>query len=411
MTAFRQRRACPGLSAPMPTGDGLLVRFVPIAPMRIDRFALLCAMARRDGNGTLEISARGSLQVRGLTEASAPDFAMTMGALGIGTADGRVIASPLDDALEALVDTVALAHELRRAIGKAKLALAPKLSVVVDGGGSLHLDALRADIRLRAYGPAQRPRLGVFIGGDGGPGREQALGSIEPGEAATVVLALLRAIAAQGQRAADLIVAAGGAPRAEALGITGPAPVLPRRPPAEPIGRHALRDGTLALGIALAFGHASADALGDLMIHAAACGCYSVSFAPGRALLLIGVAGQNAATLAAAAQQLGFIVDAADPRRRIVACPGAPACGSGLIAARAIASTLVPLRHGVIHVSGCPKGCAHPAAAVLTIVGTARGCGMIRNGTARAVPDRHVDLADLAAAIAAVAPVAEAAHG
>ena len=45
------RGACPGLSAPMPTGDGLLVRLLPIGTVPLAAFAELCAAARKHGNG------------------------------------------------------------------------------------------------------------------------------------------------------------------------------------------------------------------------------------------------------------------------------------------------------------------------------------------------------------------------
>jgi len=75
MSASLVRGACPGLSAPMPTGDGLLVRLTPDGAMDIDAFVALCALALRHGNGVMEITARGNVQVRGLTPQSAPPFA------------------------------------------------------------------------------------------------------------------------------------------------------------------------------------------------------------------------------------------------------------------------------------------------------------------------------------------------
>jgi precorrin-3B synthase len=48
-------------------------------------------------------------------------------------------------------------------------------------------------------------------------------------------------------------------------------------------------------------------------------------------------------------------------------------------------------------VSGCAKGCAHPVAAPLTIVGTAQGCGLIKNSTAGAHPDTYMSEEDLMA--------------
>jgi precorrin-3B synthase len=100
-------------------------------------------------------------------------------------------------------------------------------------------------------------------------------------------------------------------------------------------------------------------------------------------------------------------VEASDPRRRITACPGAPLCAHGLIAARALAADLA--RHvslpgdGIaLHVSGCAKGCAHPKQVPLTIVGTAQGCGIVREGSARDAPTAYADPADLADLLARI---------
>ena len=154
MSAPRRRGACPGLSVPMPTGDGLLARLMPTGPVRLDAFRALCASARRHGNGTIEVTARGSLQVRGLSESSAPLFAAEVGRLAIDLQDGvPVLAGPLAGADVAPVDPAGIAAKLRRALRSSPLALSPKVSVVVDGCGGLHLDAVSADIRLRATEP------------------------------------------------------------------------------------------------------------------------------------------------------------------------------------------------------------------------------------------------------------------
>jgi precorrin-3B synthase len=173
----------------------------------------------------------------------------------------------------------------------------------------------------------------------------------------------------------------------------------------------------VASGLAPAFGHAHADALIKLARIAAGYGTRSIRPAPGRAILLIGVALHDAAALTSAARQIGFIVRADDPRRRIAACSGKPACASGLIATRSLASEiaqrLAPSEGGIaVHVSGCAKGCAHPGTAALTLIGTEQGCGLVRNGTARMRPDCHVDTADIAGEVARLtARPREAAHG
>jgi len=56
-----------------------------------------------------------------------------------------------------------------------------------------------------------------------------------------------------------------------------------------------------------------------------------------------------------------------------------------------------------IHLSGCAKGCAHPAPAALTVVGTSEGCALIADGTARDAPFAVVTAHELPAAIAGYA--------
>ncbi len=68
VSASMRRGACPGLSAPMATGDGLLARLTPSgSTIALDAFAGLCAAARTHGNGIIEITSRGSIQIRGLS--------------------------------------------------------------------------------------------------------------------------------------------------------------------------------------------------------------------------------------------------------------------------------------------------------------------------------------------------------
>jgi precorrin-3B synthase len=123
--------------------------------------------------------------------------------------------------------------------------------------------------------------------------------------------------------------------------------------------------------------------------------------------LTIGLSETSASALTAAADELGFIVRADDPRRHVVACPGSPICASAHIASRAlaplIAENMTPyLDEGAtIHISGCTKGCAQAAAAALTVVGTPEGAALIADGSPRdrayAVAPTHELLAAITA--------------
>jgi precorrin-3B synthase len=393
MTHFR--RACPALSAPMATGDGLLVRFVPAGPIPLDALIDLCAAARAHGNGVMEITARGSVQVRGLTPLSAPLFAEAVEALGIDLCEGvPVLCDPLSGDPAALIDAHGVAAKLRRAIIAAGLRLAPKVSVVVDGGGRIDFDALSADIRLRAVPADGGPKFRLGVAGNAKSATR--LGLVFPTEAVEAVLDLLAQIAELGPeaRGADLLDRPAFPPQDD-----DPSPNSPR---ADPIGLHPLKDGALAVGVGLPFGQVDAEALMELARRAKTHGAGWLRPAPGRSLLLGPLGSASADAMTQAAQALGFVTEARDPRRRIAACPGAPACAHGLIAARALAADIardVPLEGDgiVLHVSGCAKGCAHPRPAPLVIVGTERGWGMVRNGMAQAAPSAYVSPADLVA--------------
>ncbi len=407
----QRRGGCPGLSAPMQTGDGLLVRLTPIGTMPLDAFAELCAATRQHGNGIVEITARGNIQVRGLSPASAPRFAAAIAALGIAAADGvPVLSDPLAGLdPEELIDAGALAADLRHALAQSSLAarLSAKVSVAIDGGRSLGLDAVAADVRLRAERTDGGGALVISIGGDAASAAH--LGVIAPGDGVEAAMRLLDVIARCGRdaRARDIVAAEGATVFQSAVAdlLIGDTPPRQSRLSSEAIGVHRLRDGRSAYGVGLAFGHADAMTLRRLAEGARAAAAIGIRAAPGRLLVIVGLTRQALASFVALAENLGFIVRADDPRRNIVACAGAPLCGSAHIATRAIAPRMADAAapHGdgfKIHLSGCAKGCAHPASAALTIVGTPDGCALIADGSARDTPFTVIPANELPTAIA-----------
>jgi precorrin-3B synthase len=151
-----------------------------------------------------------------------------------------------------------------------------------------------------------------------------------------------------------------------------------------------------SMGLAPVFGQTNAAALRALADLAARHGDGALRIGPWRTFLIGGVPAQQADALARAADAIGLIADPADPRLRIAACPGGPACSSGLMPARADAALMAAVPGAVrVHVSGCAKGCAHPAPAALTFVGTADGYALVRHGRAGdAAVARGLSLAD-----------------
>lgn len=392
-----RRGACPSLPEPMRTGDGLLARLQPAAPLTLDQLAGLARLAGEFGNGVVEVTARGKLQLRGLTADSAPALAAGVEALGIEVAAGFPVETSALAGLDPaeIFDPRPLARAISRRAGGLVPRLAPKASVVVDGGGAQHLRALKADI---AFTAGSGGHLLVRLAG-------VAAGEVAPERAAAVAVGLLERLAARGPavRMAELLADEGIDTLRAQAGLM-PAPDR-TPPPAEPVGLHPLTDGTSALGLGLAFGQVEAGALAALARAAREAGARHVEPAAGRALMVAGLADEAARGLTAQARDMGFLTDPRDPRRRVIACAGAPACGSARMETHALALALAPSLtqggllgelDGEMHVSGCAKGCAHPAPAGLTIVGLDEGMGLVVEGTARDVPARRLSWQDVA---------------
>jgi precorrin-3B synthase len=159
----------------------------------------------------------------------------------------------------------------------------------------------------------------------------------------------------------------------------------------------------VAQGVALAFGYAEAGELKRFAHAAAQCGATSIQPAPGRALLAIGLHAAAASQCAADAAAAGFILRSDDARRYVVACAGAPACGSAAFSTRqlapAVAQAALPFLDGslTIHLSGCAKGCAHSSAAALTLVGPDR---LVVQGRAGDAPQGRISAADFISGLA-----------
>ncbi|ESY76024.1 cobalamin biosynthesis protein CobG [Mesorhizobium sp. LNHC252B00] len=463
MNAFSRRGACPALSAPMQTGDGLLVRLNPVAGGLSPKFLIgLAESALRLGNGIMEVTARGSLQIRGLTAESATVLAAEVDALGIAVRTGvPVETGPLAgiDPQE-IADPLPLAQRIRAAVEEAGLTqrLGPKISVVVDGGGQLTLNAVTADVRLVAMRTDAGVRWQVSVAGDGQNAKR--LVAVEDDTAHDIAVAVLRMVAEKGReaRARDLS-------ERQLASLAGwhsmaPPSVLPDISPSRgEISSFAVRarsstlvigeskDGSaisplegemsgrteggavehsrrpigffnlshaIALGIGLPYGSMPADKIITLAQNALTLGTTEIRLAPGRALLLLGQPTAASQPLQDTAATLGFVTSPADPRTRIAACPGTPACASGRIATRDIAETIAAENADILdftlHISGCAKGCAHAGKAALTLVGGENGAGLVVNATAKALPAGYRPGYDAARGISRVAAMIRSAR-
>jgi precorrin-3B synthase len=402
-STWQRRGACPTLLEPMQTGDGLLARLRPTGGiLTVLQFIQLAEAARRHGNGIVEITARGSLQIRGLRSGSVQPLAADLAASGISVPAGPVIElSPLHGiALDEIGNPAEIEAQLREELAVELLSplLAPKLSIVLDGGGIGGLAAVTGDIRVSAVS------VGVWrvaINGD-----ERAALPLLTGSAAEAVRAvgeLLRQLVLLGRhkRCRDI--------ERESLLLAFPSmeEMSHARAPESKdplVGTLALPDGSAILGLRPRFGQMHASELVSFLEQAEALGATEVRPGPGRIFFLVGLDGQSAATVAEMAPRYGLSVDGDDPSMHIATCAGAGACASGRFQTRACADRLVgkapELLDGsmTVHLSGCAKGCAHPRPA-LCVVGADDGYHLMLDGVASDIPDAQIAGGDIDSAI------------
>ncbi len=402
-STWQRRGACPTLLEPMQTGDGLLARLRPTGGiLTVRQFIQLAEAAKKHGNGIVEITARGSLQMRGLRSGSVQPIAADLAASAISIPAGPVIElSALHGiAPDEIGNPAEIEARLRQELAVELLSplLAPKLSIVLDGGGIGGLAAVTGDIRVSAVS------VGVWrvaINGD-----ERAALPLLTGSAAEAVRAvgeLLRQLVLLGRhkRCRDI--------ERESLLLAFPsmeAMTLARAPESKDplVGTLALPDGSAILGLRPRFGQMHASELISFLEQAEALGATEVRPGPGRIFFLVGLDGHSAATVAEMAPGYGLSVDGDDPSMHIATCAGAGACASGRFQTKACAERLVAkapeLLDGsmTVHLSGCAKGCAHPRPA-LCVVGADDGYHLMLDGVASDIPDAQIAGGDIDSAI------------
>ena len=358
---------CPGALRPMLSGDGLVVRVRPHGGrLTRDQAQRIATLAASHGNGIIELSSRANIQMRGVSDASHGPLIDGLSKLGLIDptteieARRNIVVTPFWQEGDGTSDLVAaLAEELARSDAP---DLPGKFGFAVDTG---HLPVLRgvsADIRI------ERAQDGLVVFAD-----SCALGaSANWTNAAEMAVSLAHwfletggSVDGRGRMAAHLAKKE----RLPDAFLVRPIQVLPVTPIPTP-GR--VDAGYL---VGFEFGQLQAKSLSILAESG------PMRLTPWRMLLIEGAVGAPDIT--------GLITDPGDSRLRVSACTGTPGCPQALGQTRTIAralATSVPIGSH-LHVSGCPKGCAHPAPSTSTLVARRDGLyDLIRDGRAADSP-------------------------
>ncbi|MFI2606897.1 cobalamin biosynthesis protein CobG [Kitasatospora sp. NPDC018619] len=361
--------ACPGALRLHAADDGALARIRLPGGFLTDRQALaLAGAAEALGDGELEVTSRGNVQLRGLAPHCATELAERLRAVGLLPSDTHervrnVVASPtagLDtaDGAPGCPDVHAWVRELDARLCASDWAagLSGKFLFALDDGRG-DVAALDADVTLIANPDGTR-LLRLGRDGSGHP--------VEAGQEVTAVLeaarSFLAALRTSGRKAWHLrevpeLLPAGTVPLPA---FAGAAPAVGALP------------GGLSVG--LRFGRASAAQWRALVAASAG----ELRLTPWRGAVLPGAPAERLPALAAA----GFRTEPGSAWERATACTGLPGCAKSLADVRTDAARALDAVVGAgaaaagalpVHWSGCERRCGHPAGRWVDVLATGHG--------------------------------------
>ncbi|MCF8604860.1 precorrin-3B synthase [Gordonia sp. HY442] len=364
---------CPGVFATHEAADGRLAR-IRIPGGLIDAAALdaLAAAADEFGDGTIEITVRGNLQIRGIETDRVDEFGAAVRAAGLASdADHdrvrNVAMSPFTGRVGGLTDLRPVADDLH-----ARLVTAT-WSTALSGRFWFGLDDGRGDVLARAAdvtGAAIDADASVVVVGGVRVGDRVAHTDLA---AAMIDAASVFAEIADGVwRVADLDDRRRGelyerlGPRDEA---SPAAQVADSR-----VGWFTQADGQVMLGAVVPFARLTA----QQARFAAAIGS-PVTVTPEREILIGDLDEAVADTVVRVFAPLGFVFDARSPWTTLTACTGAPGCGKSLTDVRGdLGLHIVGLDPDAgpphpEHWVGCDRGCGSPTRSHVRVLASSDG--------------------------------------
>jgi precorrin-3B synthase len=369
--------ACPGALQTHAAADGGLARVrVPGGTLSAGQLRTLAAAARELGDGHLELTSRGNLQLRGLAPGAETSLGARLADAGLLPSDTHervrnVLASTLSGRTgDGHLDVRPWVRELDAGLrADPDLAGLPGrfLATLDDGRGDVA--GLGGDVGLLGLSPGTVAL--TLAGTDSGlrPRPEDAVAL-----ALDAARAFLAERAAQGSSAWRLAELTDGPARVAArLGSPGPVLDLPAAPVTGPVGAATQLDGRTALIGVVPLGRLTADQA-DLLARLAA----EVQLTPWRSVVVPDLAEDAVDDAAVDLFRTGMVFDEASPWLQVTTCAGRPGCAKSLADVRADATAAV--RAGALpaggarqHWAGCERRCGRPQGGVVDVVATPAG--------------------------------------
>jgi len=354
----RDDDACPGALHVHHAGDGALARIrLPGGMITGAQLESLADTADRFGAGTLELTTRGNVQVRGITDTAAVAAAVAAaGLLPSPTHElvRNIVASPLSGRLGGRADVRpwvgALDHALQ---ADPVLARLPGRFLFSIDDGTADVSGLAADVGVQVI--------------------DDDVALLLAGRDTGIRLGADEAVAAMITVAARFTESRGTAWRIKELDDKAPllagftsvcAPVPIPAAPRPPVGWIEQDDARVALGAVVPLGVLSARQAQFVAAIDA-----PVVITPWRSLLVCDLADGVADTSLRVLAPLGLVFDTTSPWLDVTACVGSPGCERSRADVRAEAARAAEAGsvHGAVHYVGCERACGRPAAAEVLV--------------------------------------------
>jgi precorrin-3B synthase len=366
--------ACPGALQTHAAADGALARVrVPGGALGSAQLRVLAGAARDLGDGALELTSRGNLQLRGLRPGAETELGDRLAAAGLlpSATHERVrniLASTLSGRQGGHLDVRSWVAAYDTALcAEALLAGLPGRFLATFDDGRGDVAGLGGDVGLLALDQAT---VALLLGGTDSGLRATPAAAVDLALAAT--RAFLDERAEDGGTAWRLAEIPDGAARVAArLGGGRSIPVaVPAAPLTGPAGTFAQTDGRTALVAVVPLGRLTA-AQADLLADTAE----DLQITPWRSVVLTDLDDPAAVDMAISA---GLVVDADSAWLQVTTCAGKPGCAKSLADVRAdataaVAAGTLPAGGSRQHWAGCERRCGRPRGDVVDVVATTLG--------------------------------------